>query len=286
MLSKQKIAVSCFFVFLMLLTAMPPATRAKDEKPKPEELIAKHLDSIGTAEKRKAIKSRSTAGGMQVSFRVGGSGTLNGKANILSQGNLVRAGFAFQALEYPGEQLAFDGNKVTAGQISPGNYPPLSGFLYEHDSPVKEGLLFGTLSTSWALLDAAAKQPKLDVGSVKKIDGRQMLEVKYSGKNLKGGMQAWLYFDPETYRHVRTQFKLEIPSTRMDRISDSAELVRYSILEQFDDFKEVDGLTLPHSYKLEFTVDGPRGGLLTTWANNIERIVHNELIEKNLFSLQ
>jgi hypothetical protein len=270
----------------VLLTSLSPATRAKDEKLKPEELIAKHLDSIGTAEKRKAVTSRSTGGAMQVSFRVGGSGTLNGKANILSQGNLVRAGFAFQALEYPGEQIAFDGTKVTAGQISPGNYPPFAGFLYEHDSPIKEGLMFGTLSTSWPLLDVATRQPKLDISGLKKIDGRQLYEVKYSGKNLKGGMQAWLYFDPETFRHVRTQFKLEVPSTKMDKIADSAELVRYSILEQFDDFKQVDGLTLPHSYKLEFTVDGPRGGLLTTWSNTIERIAHNEIIEKKLFSMQ
>src|SRR5690349_2815605 len=117
--------VSTFIAAFFIVTAIAPVFRAKDEKIKPEELVAKHLASIGPAEKLKAIKSRTTQGTVQVVFRVGGSGTLNGKASILSQGNMIRSGFIFPALDYPGEQLAFDGNKVTAMQMSPGNYPPM-----------------------------------------------------------------------------------------------------------------------------------------------------------------
>jgi hypothetical protein len=199
---------------------------------------------------------------------------------------LVRVGFSFPALEYPGEQIAFDGNKVTAGQMSPGSYPPFSGFVYENDTLLKEGLLFGTLSTSWALLDVASKKPKLDSTGLKKVDGRQLHELKYVGRNSRRSIQASFYFEPDTFRHVRSQFKMEIPTTRMSNITDSAELVRYQILEQFDDFKEVDGLTLPHSYKLDFTVDSPRGGILTSWMHNIDRIIHNESVERQLFTLQ
>jgi hypothetical protein len=270
----------------LVIALTPSVSRARQQRLKPEELIAKHLESIGPAEKRKAVKSRATLGTTQVAFRVGGSGTLNGKANILSQGSSVRAAFSFAALEYPGEQIAFDGNKVTAGQMSPGNYPPFSGFVYENDVLLKEGLLFGSLSTAWALQDVAAKRPRLDSNGLKKIDGRQLYELKYGIRNAKSNIQAWLYFDPETYRHVRSQFKLEVPSTRLTNISDSAELVRYQIIERFDQFKEVDGITLPHSYNLEFTIDGPRGGMLTTWTHPIDRLVHDEPIERQLFSLQ
>jgi hypothetical protein len=63
-------------------------------------------------------------------------------------------------------------------------------------------------------------------------------------------------------------------------------MVRYQIIEQFDQFKEVDGLTLPHSYKLDFTIDAPRGGLLTSWSHAIESIKHNESIEPRSFSIQ
>ena len=262
------------------------ASGAKDEKLKPEELIAKHLESIGPAEKRKAIKTRATAGTAQVVFRVGGNGNLSGKGNILSDGPSVRMGFNFPALDYPGEQLAFDGSKVTAGQMSPGNYPPFSGFIRENDFLLKEGLLFGALSTGWTLLDVSSKQPKLESTGLKKIEGRELYELKYLSRSTKVNMQAWLYFEPETFRHVRSQYKLEVPATQMTRITDSAEMVRYQILEQFDQFKEVDGLTLPHAYKLDFTIDSPRGGLLTSWTHAIDRVIHNQSFDRQLFSLQ
>jgi len=281
---KRITVVSCFLVVLVAV-AMHPVLEARQQKLKPEELIAKHLDSIGTPDARKAVSSRTTSGTVQVSFRVGGSGTLNGKANILSQTNLVRLGFGFGAIEYPGEQVAFDGSKVTAGMMSPGNYPPFSGFVYEHDFLLKEGLLFGSLSTAWGLYDIASKKARLDSTGVKKVDGKQLYELKYNSRNSRANVQAWFYFEPETFRHVRSQFKLEVPASRMANISDSAELVRYQIVERFDEFKQVDGLTLPHSHNLEFTVDAPRGGILTTWTHNIERITHGESLNRELFSL-
>jgi len=273
---------------LVVVTAasVTPTAGAKDEKLKPEELIAKHLASIGSADKRKAAQSRTASGAVQVVFRTGGSGTLNGKGNILSQGSSARLGFAFPALDYPGEQLAFDGNKVTTGLMNPGNRSPFGNFVYENDVLMKEGLLFGSLSTSWALLDVTAKQPKLDSNGLKKIDGRQLHELKYQARKGNGNVQAFFYFDPETFRHVRSQFKVEIPTQNVSRITDTAELARYLIVESFDDFKEVDGLTLPHSYKLDFTIDAPKGGMFTTWSYVIDRINHNEPIERPLFVLQ
>jgi hypothetical protein len=283
---KQFAPMACLLAVLLIIASTPQVSDAWQQKLKPEELIAKHLDSIGSAEKLKSAKSRATIGTTQVSFRVGGSGTLNGKANILSQGSSVRAGFTYSALEYPGEQIAFDGNKVTAGQMSPGNYPPFSRFIYENDVLLKEGLLFGSLSTAWALMDVAAKRPRLDSNGIKKIDGKQLYELKYQPRSSRVNVQGFLYFEPETFRHVRSQFKLEVPMTTLRTITDSAELVRYQILERFDDFKETEGLTLPHSYYLEYTMDSPRGGLLTTWTHVIERIIQNEAIERPLFSLQ
>jgi len=285
MSSKGKVTILCLWLLLLVHASGPAANGAKDEKLKPEELIAKHLESIGPAEKRKAITSRATVGTAQAVFRVGGSGSLNGKGNILSDGSSVRLGFNFPSVDYPGEQLAFDGNKVTAGQMSPGNYPPFSGFIYENSVLLKEGLLFGALSTGWTLLNVSSKQPKLESNGLKKIEGRELYELKYLIRNTKVSIQTWLYFEPETFRHVRSQFKLEVPA-QMTRITDSAELVRYTILEQFDQFKEVDGLTLPYSYKLDFTIDSPKGGMLTSWTHVIDRIVHNQSIERQLFSLQ
>jgi hypothetical protein len=285
-LELYELALSFSVALLVMIFVQPPVTSAKDEKLKPEELIARHLDSIGTAEKRKAVQTRVSSGTTQVNFRVGCTGTYNGSGNILSQKNAVRLGFTFPPIDYPGEQIAYDGsNKVSVKMSQPGQYSPFSRFIYENDYLMKNGLLFGTLSTGWALLDLDPKAAKLELTGLKKISGRQLYELKYTFRNSRG-MQAWFYFDPENFHHVRSEFKMELAPTNVDKITDTAEQVRYHLLEQFDQFKEVDGLTLPTSYKLDFTIDAPRGGLFTSWSYDIRAINHNEGLEKNLFSVQ
>jgi hypothetical protein len=269
---------------LAMLVGFAPVSSARQEKLKPEQLIAKHLESIGASEKLKEVKTRSTAGATHVDFRVGGQASLNGQGNIVSEANAVRAGFNFPALEYPGEQLGFDGEKVMVGQVSPGNRSPLGRFLYENEVLLREGLLFGSLSTSWALLTTGQRQPKLNLSGVKKIGGRSLYEMKYEAKKGKGNVQATLYFDSETFRHVRSQFKVELADSRMQRISDSAELERYTLIEEFDQFKPVDGLTLPHAYKLDFSIDAPRGGFVGSWTFAVNEIAHNQAIDRQIFT--
>src|SRR5262249_30695072 len=145
----------------------------------------------------------------------GGQASLNGQGTLLSDANSVRAGFNFPALEYPGEQFAFDGERVTIGQVSPGNRSPLGRFVFENEVLLREGLMFGSLSTSSALLNTAARQPKLDLTGTKKIGGRSLYELKYEAKRGKGNVQAALYFDTETFRHVRSQFKVEMAASRL-----------------------------------------------------------------------
>src|SRR5436190_2019514 len=70
MISKQNVATFSLALVLLAICFSPSLTSAKDEKLKPEDLVAKHLDSIGPAEKRNAVKSRATSGATQVVFRV------------------------------------------------------------------------------------------------------------------------------------------------------------------------------------------------------------------------
>jgi len=272
---------------LVLLTATVLAVplRAKDEKLKPEQVIAKHLESIGAADKLKEIKSRSTNGSAHVDFRVGGQANLPAEANLLSDGSSFRFSLRTPALEYPGEQFSFDGNKVIIGQIGPGRRSNLGQFLFENDELLKEGLMFGTLSISWTFLNTGAKPPKLDLNGPKKVDGRAVYEVKYVPKKGNGNITAFFYFDAETFRHVRSQFKAEVVPTNIgQKITDSAETIRYTITENFDDFKQVDGLTLPQSYKLDFSIDNPRGGFVGNWSYDVKQITHNQPIDRQVFS--
>lgn len=275
-LRSSSLVLVCFLAALQL--------SAKDEKLKPEALLAKHVDSIGSPEARAAVKSRVLAGSAEVVFRLGGQGQMVGSGNLLSSGPMARFGITFPALAYPGEQLAFDGNKVTVGQVSPGRRSALSDFIYHHDIILKEGLMFGALGTNWTML----RQPRLDYSGLKKIDGKQLHEVKYRARKGMGNVQASLYFEPETFRHVQSQFRVAVPSTMGSSPIESASQrdTLHLLIEQFGDFKSVDGLTLPHSYKLNYTIEGQSGTLLTAWSLSASQIAHNQEIESKLFVVQ
>jgi len=261
---------------------------AKDAKMKAEDVVTKHLASIGAPEARAAARNRVVSGSAQVIFRQGGQGQLPGKSNILSEGREVRYAMSFPALDYPGEQLAFDGEKVTVGQVRPGQRSPLSSFVYTYDVILKEGFLGGTLLTAWPLLDLTARQPKLDYTGLKKVGGKQLHEVKYKAKKGAGDLQVSLYFDAENFRHVRTQYRLLRPANMAGRPEDSSAQrdTIYTLVEQFDNFKEVDGLTLPHACRLDFTIEGQSSTLMTEWDIAVAQIAHNQQIDPKHFSVQ
>ena len=257
------------------------------DKPKPDQLVASHLAALGTAEARGAAKTRAATGTVQVVFRLGSQGQLSGPAAIVSDGHKSRIQWAFNQLEYPGEQLAFDGSRVSVATVRPGVRSPLSDFVYQFDFLIKEGLLGGALSTAWALLDVAERQPKLEVSGTKKIEGKQLHEVKYRPKRGGADMQVTLYFDPETWRHVRSQYRLVIAARMGATPAESAgQRERIStITEDFGDFKEVDGLQLPHSYRLQYTIEGQQSTFLADWTMAVRQVVHNQVIEPKTFSV-
>jgi hypothetical protein len=261
---------------------------AKAAKLKVEELVAKHLASLGTPESRAAAKNRIVSESVQMIPRLGGAGLLTGTGNILSEGHKVRFAFKFAALDYPGEQFAFDGEKCTVGHVRPGERSDLSQFTFTYDVILKEGLLGGALSTAWPLLDLADRQPKLDYTGLKKVEGKQYHEVKFRPR--KGGedLQISLYFEAESFRHVRTQYLLiqpaNVPSAPgvVTGVRDSVT----TLIERFDDFKDVNGLSLPHSYQLHLTVEGQSRTVITEWVVVATQLVHNQEIDPKYFVVQ
>src|SRR6266542_3390426 len=65
-----------------------------------ETLIAKHLDSIGSAEARAAIKSRILSGTVVSTIRLGGAGQQAGRAVLASTGNKSLIGMTFSDIKY------------------------------------------------------------------------------------------------------------------------------------------------------------------------------------------
>ena len=273
---------SCLAAFLVYdyLSAV-----AKDTKMKPEELVVRHLESIGTAEARSAAQSRVASGVGQVVFRLPSSSIKQGSAGMISEGKKLCISMVFSSTDYPSEQFCFDGSKVTVSHIQPGVKVFLPAFVYQYDVLMKEGLLGGSMSTAWCLLDVAGRQPKLDYNGLKKVDGKPMHELRYRAKKGIGELVVLLHFDPETFRHVHSEYHLVQPASMANSPVESSGLqdTYYHVEETFSDFKAVDGLTLPHSWKLTFSREGMGKSILIEDSLGVSQIQHNQTLDPKLF---
>jgi len=248
---------------------------------KPEEVIAKHLEALGTPQARAAAKSRVVEGDAHFKTLVGGVGLLDGKAAIVSEDRKLQFMVKFANTAYGGERFIFNGDKAqisanTAGQVR----SSFGEFVYSQDAILREGLLGGALSNAWPLLNVEDRKAKITYEGLKTVDGASVHELRYRPK--KGtDLDIQLYFDAETFRHVLTVYTLTVrpqlahhdrgindvskPSPgSMDsgpqEVSDTSETLnarqqetRYRIEEKFSNFSQVDGLTLPSHYNIHFT---------------------------------
>jgi len=281
---KSRILHSVIGVLLALQVNASSIQGDKEEKIQPDELITRHLASIGTAEAIAAARSRTLTGDVLLSFNLGDHGKLRGMASIFSENGKTRVSMIYNSIQYPGDQFAYDGEHATAGFIRPGLRSPLSKFIFFHDLLLREGLIGGTVTTAWALLDAAERQPRLKYTGLKKIEGRRQHELSYRPKKGAGDVQIWLYFDPETFRHTSSLYKLVRTANMATEITQSPYQrdSYYKILEQFEDFRQVDGLTLPHTYKITFSVEG-EPTVLHNWVVSIDEVRQNAPLPPDAF---
>jgi hypothetical protein len=155
-----------------------------------------------------------------------------------------------------------------------------------HEMPFREGLLAGTLSAAWPLLDMSSRKAVLKYDGMKKIEGRQVYVVRYEPKN-DSGLKTRLYFDAETFRHVRTEYEHRIiqqmataPGVTQKQGDSITKLV-----EEFSDFKPVDGLSLPHSYKLQLSVEMLGRRILQDWTLSLSQFVANRTLDDKEFDV-
>lgn len=292
----MKKPVSTLFIFglsvicLLACVLMPSPVFDRvsaDEKMKPEELVAKHLEAIGNPEAIAKAKLRVASGAAQMLMRIGGAANLPGQAMFVSSGVKFRFGMQFPAQDYPGEDMAFDGNKATAGFLQQGRRSPLALFVTQQSMPLKEGLIGGVISTAWPLLRMAEAQPKLEYRGLKKIDGRQLHEIGYRPRKGSTDLKTFLYFDAETFRHIRTRYQYEISAMIGARDNPNQNQESYfSVIEEFDDFRVVEGLTLPHKYKIQLSVEGGRGSLVHDWTVSFDKFSHKANLDDQLFTIK
>lgn len=221
-------------------------------------LVKQHLSSIGSDQARTAAKTRAVEGTVQFTLVNRGSGTQDGKQVLISEGSKLVALLKLPNPSYHGERFVCDGDKLEVAYIKPGVYSTFGAFVNVHQEILKDGLFGGVLSTGWALTRLEESHSKLQDQGLKKIDGKELRRVQYSPAK-HSDLEIYLYFDPQSGRHVMTSYSLTV-SPQMGRTVQSnarQDFSRYYLEERFDDFKESDGLQLPTHWVIEFTSDVP-----------------------------
>ena len=277
--------------FLAIALLVHPSIKSPSSAPermKPEEIIARHLESIGSAKARAAVKTRIMVGTSQVVFHTTPVGQAAGRVVLASEGDKSLLGMSFPSPVYPREQLGFNGTTFIAAYVVPGVRSSLGSFLMTHSLIFKQGLMGGTLSSAWPLLDVSARQAQLEYAGTKKVDNHTLHELKYlphGGSDL----QIRLFFDQEIFQHVRTEYERVIAAPMGDRAyanpNPKEAETRYKMVEEFADFKNESGLTLPHTYKIKLTVDAQGGTFLAEWVINLTQFTFNEPIDPNSFTI-
>ena len=256
------------------------------QKMKPEELVAKHLDSIGTAEARAATKSQIAVGEAVVTFISTKNVPAKGRIVMASSGPKNFYGLSLNASDYPGERFSFDGTKTKVAKALSGQRSYFGIFVDGNELVLRDSLLGGTLASSWALHDVANKNVKLSVGGTKKMDGKEYHVLNYSPK--KGSdVEITLFFEKDTYRHARTEYKRTSSAgigVRPEQSSGFDE-TRLKIVEIFDDYRPEGSLTLPHSYKILYNESGQRGTREVEWAYILNEFAFNQTMDEKTFDV-
>jgi len=277
-------AAALCLLALFLLAAPPAPAR---QKMKAADVITKHLEAVGPAESRQSVKSRVITGDASVTFSREGLAKVTGPGVIASSGEKYAVGMVFGNVDnYPHEKFGYDGKSVTTAYVRPGARSPLGHFLLANQNAVKHGLFFGALSSAWPLYREGDIRAKLDYAGLKKIGDRQVHEVRYEPK---GGsdLTISLFFDAETFHHVRTVYTHVISPQMGGSVdaSGSQSETRTKLTEDFSDFKKEGALTLPHAYSLRMERRERNSSYDAHWEMKLSQFAYNQTIDAAFFDV-
>lgn len=144
----------------------------------------------------------------------------------------------------------------------------------------------GTLSSAWPLLDLQNHHAQLEYVGTKKIDDRVLHELRYSPRG-NSDLKISLFFDQETFRHVRTEYQRVIPAPmgKVEYSNVQEREGRYKMVEEFSLFKPEGGLNLPHIYTIKLSVDTVNGTFLAEWTIKLTQFEFNQKIDQGAFSV-
>ena len=239
---------------LALVAALLPAGALAAEKMKPQEVVAHHLDAVGPEAARAA--GRNVEGSCVLAAPASGgiAGALLGRFAFESEAARFALRMKFSSQAYPAESFALEGGKGDVGFVLPGKRSGLGNFVDAHDVILREGLLGGVLNSGWPLFGLEARGAKVGYDGLKTFEGRELHRLRYRAKKGQDTLDIFLYFDPDTFRHVASVYKASKAQSLGTRIeSSSSEPDTYlQMQESFGDFKSVKGLALPTTWSIRY----------------------------------
>jgi len=271
---------------ILILVLFMAVASVYGQKLKPEEIIAKHRLSIGSAERLSSVKSLIAVGEVRVDYITQKNQPAAGRIVIASEGNKIFFGMQLNATDYPQEKIIFDGSKTDVAAVRAGSRSIFGNFMQSNNAIVSQGLISGTLATSWALLDAAQRGAKISSGGTKKIEGKEVYVLNFNPKGTSD-LDITLYFDQQTFQHVRTEYK-RTSSASMGRTPEESSRMqetRLKVTEDFSDFKEVQGINVPSKYRIHYSISGQNGTTEIAWTANLSEFAANQPLDPGTFAI-
>jgi len=261
-----------FFSFLLfsaavlVLAGLASQSAPASDKPKAEDVVSRHLDAIGPTTARAGLKSLSVEGSLSEKYLRGGTGQTAGPFTMVSTGHKLIMQAKFGIPDFPGEFYAFDGDKKTIGFMKPGQRSLLEDFIQNSGEVVQDGLFGGVLTTAWPLYDWQDRKARIDVDGMKKVDGKELLRVTYHPRHGSGDLKIYLFFDPETFRHVKTIYTLQsqgamgASANRGSMSGMGGGGSNQTLEEDFGGFSKMENLILPTQWTIKYNQEGLGAG--------------------------
>lgn len=281
------------FLAVVALAGIAVTSAPAGDKPKAEEVVAKHLDAVGSSEARAALKSLNVEGNFFEKFLMGGAGQSGGPFAMVSTGHKLVMQAKFNMPDYPGESYGFDGEKKSIGYVLPGQRSQLEDFINNNAEVIQDGLLGGTLTTAWPLYDWQDRKARIDVDGLKKVDGKELLRVTYHPRHGGGDLKIYLFFEPDTFRHVKTIYTQDTQG-QMGSSVDRGTLAgagggaggNLTLEENFGGFAKINNLMLPTQWSLKYSQSGIGSGASMMQIDTvIERIQANPNVTGVVFKI-
>ncbi len=268
-------------ILLFVLGVLSPALA---DDPTADQILSRHLNSIATDAKRKELKTM-LVGGLSIFESRNPDLKGVGKAVVVSDPDDLYFLMSFNSHDYPYEKIGAFGSKIAVPFTMAGNQRSLLGaFMHEHNKVLTSDLFCGSMSLRWITGLLTNKDVSFKTLGKRKLDGHDTYAVEAIIKGYgSDDFSIKLFFDTENYHHVRTEYVREVSTGNVTMgVQNNQGSSRLQLTEEFTDFREGLGFTLPHVYKVSFASNTMN--TTTSWSIKVSNYYPNQPLAPDFFT--